>query len=383
MDWFYQLTSLATVYVVELNLSNMPSSHAVAQKDEKSPPKTPAKTREGDSISLKELAGHLGLSPTTLSLVLNKSPKAASIPEETKERIFAAALELKYRPNYLARSLRVQKTNTIGVIVPELSDGYSAMVLNGVEAALTTAEYFYLTASHLHKEDLLEKLPRVLAERQVEGIIAVDTPIRFEPTLPVVNVSGHDAIDGVTNVVLNHQHAAELGIGHLYNLGHRRIAVLKGQEFSSDTAVRWETIAAAAAKRNIPIDPRLTVQLLGDSPSPEVGYQAMKTLLASGESFTAVFAFNDISAIGAIRALDEMGLRVPADVSVLGFDDIYAAAFHNPALTTIRQPLFEMGSIAARTLLDRLSNGSDYSIPEEVSVEPTIIVRQSTARVSS
>ena len=108
----------------------------------------------------------------------------------------------------------------------------------------------------------------------------------------------------------------------------------------------------------------------------------MKTLLAGGESFSAVFTFNDISAIGAIRALDEMGLRVPADVSVLGFDDIYAAAFHNPALTTIRQPLFEMGSIAARTLLDRLSNGIDYSVPKEVSVEPTIIVRQSTARVS-
>lgn len=353
----------------------------MARKRLHKPENGPAEGQRGP-ISLKELASHLGLSPTTLSWVLNDAPAASSIPQETKDRVLSAAKEFNYKPNYLARSLRVQKTNTIGVIVPELSDGYSAMVLNGVEAALTTAEYFYLTASHLHKEDLLSKLPRVLVERQVEGIIAVDTPIRFEPTLPVVNVSGHDAIKGVTNVILNHQHAAELGIGHLYNLGHRRIAVLKGQDFSSDTTVRWETISAAAAKRNIPIDPRLTIQLLGDSPSPEVGYQAMKTLLASGEAFTAVFAFNDISAIGAIRALDEMGLRVPADVSVLGFDDIYAAAFHNPALTTIRQPLFEMGSIAAKTLLSRLSNEADAEIPEEVSVEPTIIVRQSTARAS-
>ncbi|MGD9629702.1 MAG: LacI family DNA-binding transcriptional regulator [Pyrinomonadaceae bacterium] len=349
--------------------------------DKKKPDPAPG-AREGDPISLKSLARHLGLSTTTLSLVLNESPQAASIPEETKKRIFDAARELKYRPNYLARSLRVQKTNTIGVIVPELSDGYSAMVLNGVESALTTAEYFYLTASHLHKEDLLEKLPRVLIERQVEGIIAVDTPIRFTPTIPVVNVSGHDAIDGVTNVVLNHEHAAELGVGHLYNLGHRRIAAIKGQEFSSDTLIRWETINAAAAKRGIPIAPDLTVQLLGDSPSPEVGYSAMKALLATGERFTAVFAFNDVSAIGAIRALGEMGLRVPSDVSVLGFDDIYAAAFHNPALTTIRQPLFEMGSIAAKTLLERLSTGSNGDVPREVRVEPTIIVRQSTARIS-
>lgn len=338
--------------------------------------------KKGDSVSLKDLALHLGLSTTTLSLVLNESPQADSIPADTKKRIFDGARELNYRPNYLARSLRVQKTNTIGVLVPELSDGYSAMVLNGVESALSSAEYFYLTASHLHREDLLKKLPRMLAERQVEGIIAVDTPIRFDPTFPVVNVSGHDEIDGVTNVVLNHQHAAELGVGHLYNLGHRRIAALKGQEFSSDTVIRWQTMNDAANKRGISLDPALTVQLEGDTPSPEVGYTAMKSLLASGERFTAVFAFNDISAIGAIRALEEMGLRVPADVSVLGFDDIYAAAFHNPALTTIRQPLFEMGSLAARTLLKRLGNESNGAIPKTVSVEPTIIVRQSTSRVS-
>ncbi len=333
-------------------------------------------------ISLKELADHLALSPTTLSWVLNDAPAASSIPQETKDRIRIAAREFNYKPNYLARSLRVQKTNTIGVIVPELSDGYSAMVLNGVESALATAEYLYLTGSHLHKPDLLEKLPQLLIERQVEGIIAVDTSIHFQPTLPVVNVSGHDDIDGVTNVVLNHRHAAELGIGHLYNLGHRRIAVIKGQEFSSDSNIRLENIQAAAAKRGIPIDPKLTVQLQGDSPSPEVGYTAVKSLLASGEDFTAVFAFNDISAIGAIRALTEMGLRVPEDVSVLGFDDVYAAAFHNPALTTIRQPLFEMGSIAAKALLERVANGVNGDVPREISVEPTIVVRQSTARIS-
>jgi len=344
---------------------------------------TARSSASGTSVSLKQLAAHLGLSTTTLSLVLNDAPSANSIPLETKERIFSAAKELNYRPNYLARSLRVQRTHTFGVIVPELSDGYSSMVLNGVESVLSREGYFYLTASHLHRPDLLEKLPRMLAERQVEGIIAVDTPIRFEPNLPVVNVSGHDEIDGVTNVVLNHRHAAELGIGHLYNLGHRRIAVIKGQEFSSDTDIRWNTINEAAAKRGIEIDPRLCTQLEGDSPSPEVGYQATKKLLVTGEKFTALFAFNDISAIGAIRALEEMGLRVPQDVSVLGFDDIYAAAFHNPALTTIRQPLFEMGSLAASTLLDALNRAPAENGPAILNVEPTLIVRQSTTRVTN
>jgi LacI family transcriptional regulator len=334
-----------------------------------------------DRVGLKQLAKHLKLSTTTLSLVLNDAPSAVSIPQETKDRIFKAARELNYQPNYLARSFRVQRTHTLGVIVPELSDGYSAMVLNGVEAELSKAGYFYLTASHLHREDLLQENPRLLIERRVEGIIVVDTPIRFDPVLPVVNVAGHEDIEGVTNVVLNHQHAAELAIGHLYNLGHRRIAVIKGQEFSSDTDIRWNTIHEAMHKRGVEIDPRLTVQMVEDSRSPEVGYAAMKTLLAVGERLTALFAFNDISAIGAIRALDEMGLGVPHDVSVMGFDDIYAAAYHNPALTTIRQPLFEMGRLAARTLLDRLSANGKARVLQTLDVEPELVVRKSTARV--
>ena len=341
-----------------------------------------SKKSDSRRIGLKQLAAHLGLSTTTLSMVLNESPTANSIPQETKDRIFTAAKEMNYRPNYLARSLRVQRTHTLGVIVPELSDGYSAMVLNGVEAVLEKAGYFYLTASHLHRPDLLEKHPQMLIERQVEGIIAVDTPIRFEPTLPVVNVSGHEEIEGVTNVILNHQSAAELGIGHLYDLGHRKIAVIKGQDFSSDTEIRWKTIAEAARKRGIPISLKLCAQLEGDSPSPEIGYLAMKKILSGGEKFTALFSFNDISAIGAIRALEESGLRVPTDVSVLGFDDIYAAAFHNPALTTIRQPLFEMGSLAAQTLLDKLNNEKQTEHQPVLSVEPTLIVRNSTAAVS-
>ena len=334
------------------------------------------------SISLKELAAHLGLSITSLSLVLNEKPGASSIPQETKDRIFEAAEKFNYRPNYFARSLRAQRSFTFGVIVPELSDGYSAMVLNGVEAALAKEGYFYITASHLHRDDLLKHNPQMLIERQVEGIIAVDTPIRFQTDLPIVTFSGHDEIAGVNNVILNHQHAAELGVGHLFTLGHRKIAFIKGQDFSSDTEIRWETITEAAQKRGIKLDKALIAQLEGDIPSPEIGYVAAKKILSNNKPFTALFAFNDISAIGAIRAIQEVGLRVPEDVSVLGFDDIYAAAFHNPALTTIRQPLFEMGKLAAQTLLKRLGQqNSGDDIPATLTAEPQLIVRDSTASV--
>src|SRR5215471_1579919 len=334
----------------------------------------------GRSVGLKSLAEHLGLSPTTVSLVLNGSPLASSIPQTTKDRIFAAAQALNYRPNFVARSLRAQRSYTLGILVPELSDGYSAMVLCGVEDYLLSRGFFYFVASHRHKAELIDKYPHMLLDRSVEGLIAVDTPVRYLASLPVVAVSRHDDLEGVTNIVLNHTRAAALALDYLTHHGHRNIAFIKGQVFSSDTEVRWKDIRDAARKLGLVIRPSLVAQLEGDSPSPELGYIAARRLLSSGESFTALFAFNDISAIGAIRALQEDGLRVPEDVSVVGFDDVYAAAFHNPALTTIRQPLWQMGKLAAETLLMRIANGPNAPYPKVLTVEPELVVRQSTAK---
>ncbi|HLA96049.1 MAG TPA: LacI family DNA-binding transcriptional regulator [Pyrinomonadaceae bacterium] len=338
----------------------------------------------GRGVTLKELADAVGLTPGTLSVVLNNTHRASTIPEETKERIFKAAKDLNYRPNYFARSLRANRSFTIGVIAAELSDGYCAMILNGIESGSTEQGYFYLNTSHLHREDLLKHNSQMLIQRQVEGIITIDTPIRFECDLPIVSIAGHEAIEGVTNVILNHQTAAEIGIEHLYSLGHRKIAVIKGQDFSSDTKIRWETIVQAARDRGIGIDEKLVVELEGINPSPEVGYVAARKLLANKRDFTAIFAFNDISAIGAIRALQEAGLRVPEDVSVLGFDDIYIAPYFQPSLTTIRQPLFEMGKLSAQTLLRNLSKiENKEEIPKIEMVEPELIVRNSTAKVNN
>ncbi|HWQ34468.1 MAG TPA: LacI family DNA-binding transcriptional regulator [Blastocatellia bacterium] len=331
-------------------------------------------------VSLKELAAHLGLSPTTLSLVLNDSPLARSIPAGTQQRIFEAAREFNYRPHFLARSLRAQRSFTLGVLVPELSDGYSAMVVNGIEEYLLREGYFYFVASHRHRRDLLDRYPKMLLERCVEGLIAVDTPYRQHLGIPVAAVSGHEDVPEVTNIVLNHKRAATLALEYLRQHGHERLAVIKGQDFSSDTRVRWEAIRMTAKRLGVLIHPKLAVPLEGDSPSPETGYVATQQLLATGEPFTALFAFNDISAIGAIRALREAGLNVPEDVSVVGFDDVDSASFHNPALTTVRQPLREMGRLAAETVLQRIANGPAAPYPELLMVEPELIIRQSTAK---
>src|SRR6266581_2522567 len=279
-----------------------------------------ARTPSGQSVSLKSLAEHLGLSQAAVSLVINRAPGAKSIPQRTQELIRKAARELNYRPNHLARSLRQQRSYTIGVVVPEISEGYAALVMSGIEDHL------------LH-----------LQQRAVEGLIAVDTAITGAAEVPLVAVSGHREVPGVTNIVLDHARAAALAMEHLTKLGHREISFIKGQAFSSDTAIRWESVRAAAEALGVTIKDGLVGQLEGESSSPELGYHVTKKLITSGEPFTALFAFNDISAIGAIQALREAGRQIPQDVSVVGFDDIQSAAFQNPALTTVRQPLREMG----------------------------------------
>jgi len=353
--------------------------HHIVMPRPKSGTASRAHKASGQGVSLKSLAEHLGLSQAAVSLVINRSPGAKSIPHRTQELIRKAARELNYRPNHLARSLRQQRSYTIGVVVPEISEGYAALVMSGIEDHLLREGYFYFVVSHRHRDELIEEYPLLLQQRAVEGLIAVDTAITSAAQVPTVAVSGHRELPGVTNIVLDHARAAALAMEHLTNLGHRQMAFIKGQAFSSDTAIRWESVRNAAQEVGVRINERLVGQLEGESSSPELGYQVAKKLLASGENFTALFAFNDISAIGAIQALREAGRRIPQDVSVVGFDDIQSAAFQNPALTTVRQPLREMGMLAAETLLRRISAPHEADYPKEIVVQPELICRASTA----
>jgi DNA-binding LacI/PurR family transcriptional regulator len=331
-------------------------------------------------VTLRTLADHLGLSPASISLVLNQAPAAEAIPKPTQERILAAARRFNYRPNTLAKSLRRQRSFTIGVMVPEISDGYASMVMSGIEDQLLQEGYLYFVASHRHKPDLIDEYPKLLLSRAVDGLIAVDTPCDRPLPVPVVAVSGHRHTEGVTNIVLNHERAAFVALEHLAALGHRRVAFIKGQAFSSDTAVRWRAIRAAAQRVGLSIESALVTQLEGDDPSPDLGYHTTRRLIEGGREFTALFAFNDISAIGAIRALREAGRRVPEDVSVVGFDDIQSAEFQNPGLTTVRQPLRQMGELAAQTILKRVEQRNGAGYPRTLSVDPELIVRGTTAR---
>ncbi len=315
-----------------------------------------------------------------MSAVLNDAPSARSIPQETKNRIHAAAKELNYRPNFFARTLRNKRTYTIGVIAEEIGDSYGSAIISGVEQYLRKHGYFFLTVAHRHDPELLSQYSRMLSERGVEGIITVDTTVHETPSLPTVAVAGHKKVKGVTNVILDHHSAAVLALTYLKELSHERIAFMKGNPLSSDSKDRWDAICEVAAQIGMKIDYELVVQIESQEATPMLGYPVAKQLLARGKPFTALFAYNDISAIGAIRVLQEQGLRVPQDVSVMGFDDIPAAAFYTPSLTTVRQPLNRMGEVAAQSLLERIEGKKEY--PSEIAIEPELVVRESTTKAS-
>src|SRR5882757_6444962 len=341
-----------------------------------SPPRKRSVPRNENKVTLKTIADHLGLTPGTVSAALNNSPAARSIPEHTKNRIIEAAQTLNYRPNFFARSLRLKRTYTIGVIAEEIGDAYGSMVISGIEEYLRKNNYFFLTVIHRHDPKLLQTYAQMLLTRGVEGFITTDTSLTEKLALPTVAVAGHQRVDGLTNIILDHTHAARLALEHLRDLGHEDIAFIKGQTMSSDSTVRWNAICEVAQQFGIRIRPELTIQLEGFDSTPGIGFYLTKQLLARKHPFTALFAYNDIAAIGSIWAFHEAGLRVPEDVSVVGFDDIPGAAYANPGLTTVRQPLIKMGQIAAQTVVDLIEGRGEY-VPE-IAIEPEFVIRQST-----
>src|SRR5438034_685880 len=207
--------------------------------------------RSEPKVTLKTIADHLGLTPGTVSAALNNSPAARSIPEHTKNRIIEAAQALNYRPNFFARTLRLRRTYTIGVIAEEIGDAYGALVISGIEEYLRKNNYFFLTVIHRHDPKLLQTYAQMLLTRGVEGFITTDTSLSEKLGLPTVAIAGHARVEGVTNIVLDHKRAAHLALVHLKSLGHEEIAFIRGQTMSSDSTVRWDAICEAAQELGI------------------------------------------------------------------------------------------------------------------------------------
>lgn len=344
------------------------------------PPKR-VSPRNESKVDLKMLSQHLGLSHTTISLVLNDAPHAQRLSPATRDRVRKAAEEFGYKPNYFARSLSGKRSKMVGVLAPDFGEGYDSLVLSGIERCLLRNGYMYFVSSHLWSEDVLRRSLDALQERGAEGLLLLNTPYHPSRRLPAVSVGSALGVTDVPAVTIDNDHGMRLTFQHLVGLGHTKFAVLKGHEYSADTEFRWEATMRVAEECGVHLDSRLVAQLeridMEATGSIEEGYLCAETLLRKRIPFTALICFNDMSACGAMNAVRDFGLRVPEDVSVMGFDDISLAKVVYPALTTIRQPLQEMGQLAAERLIALIEKSS---IPaNSLCVQPVLVVRASTA----
>jgi LacI family transcriptional regulator len=324
----------------------------------------------------KAVAERVGVSVTTVSRVL--SGRADAIPQETQDRVRAAAAELRYRPNSLARALRKGSTQTIGLIVPDISDTYFHQVARGVEDIAQAAGYMVIFCNTDRLASREQSCLDLLEDKRVDGIIFCGGGIDEEkhlsgrdwPAAGVVAIGPH--VVDVPSVRADDAAAIECAVEHLAETGRRRILCVAGQPDWLITRRRLDGYWAAVDRLGLDGDPRLV--RYGGFASVH-GHDAVTQARASGIGFDSVLAFDDYAALGALQALREAGLQVPGDVAILGCDDIPFAALACPSLTSIRFPTYEFGTTAARMLLDIL-NGKQTKHVVEFPYE--LCVRDST-----
>jgi len=347
-------------------------------------------SRKFGHVTLQDVASACGFAVSTVSIVLSEAPLSQNVSVATRKHIRSTAQRLGYYPDAYARSLRRQKSQTVGILAYDLSDPFCIPTVRGMQEGLQQAHYLPLLIDAQAQRGLFDGYLQMILERRAEGVIVMASWV-FEETnlladieknhVPVVIVGRDLTARGITSVLVDNEAGGALAMRHLLQLGHRKIAVIRGPEELFDSELRWAGIQRAAAEGGVALDPRVVVRLPGlvDPTSGfEGGLRLSQQMLASGCKFTAVLAFDDLTALGVVRGLSTAGLRVPEDCSVLGFDDVMPAAVATPGITTIRQPLKEMGLQAAKWMLESLE-GKVKQAPLIHTATPELIVRMSTS----
>lgn len=343
-------------------------------------------------VTIKDVARESGFAPTTVSVVLNDAPLARHIPPATQRRIRAAAAKLNYRPNAYARSLRSNRSHVIGVVVFDITDAYCGSILQGMENRLNGSPYLMMLADTQNDLARFQRSMGMLFDRRIEGLIAVANSLSLEidvltalktPTIPIVVIGRDPQEEVMSAVVVNNKTGGRLALQHLYELGHRRIAFIKGPKMLVDSAERWSGIVAFARDAGLPIDRALVLELPQANSSYQQGVELGLQLARRRRPPTAVLAFDDLTAFGVIRAMNSCARRVPADCSVIGFDDVAMAACYNPPLSTVRQPMTELGALSVELLMQAIQSGLSKTPIEtrRLRVEPELVARASTAPV--
>ncbi|MGZ5546288.1 MAG: LacI family DNA-binding transcriptional regulator [Limisphaerales bacterium] len=339
--------------------------------------------------TIRDVAGESGFSITTVSMVLNDGPAAGRISPRTRAHIWKVAKRMGYRPNLFARSLRSQRSQTVGVVVFDITDAYCTQILRGIENHLHSAGYFPITTDLQNDRSQFQRCLDLLLARRVEGVIVIANPVHVDVDLlseharrdiPAV-VIGRELNRGpVSSIVVDNEAGTRQVLQHLYELGHNRIAFIKGPKILVDSQQRWRGLEICARDVGLKMDPNLVVEIKGRNSTYVEGCELTDELMRRGHDFSALVAFDDLTACAAIRSLTKAGRRVPLDCSVVGFDDLPASAFYNPPLTTVHQQLEMQGSLGAEIVAEliRASVEKRSLVTKHNKVAPKLMVRDST-----
>nr|MBC7243888.1 LacI family DNA-binding transcriptional regulator [Chloroflexota bacterium] len=329
-------------------------------------------------VSIKEVAKAAGVSHSTVSRALRDSPL---VNDETKRRIRRLAEEMGYVPSGVARGLVTQSTRTIGLVVTTIADPFVAEIVRGVEELALDHGYSVFLCNSNAQPQREVAVVRLLHENRVDGVIVTSSrvgdlylPLLEEMKVPVVLINNQRAGRYVWSVATDNVHGGCLATEYLIELGHRRIGYIGGSPEVSSNRDRLHGYRQALKSHRIRYDPRLVTSGNGRMEGGQTGVQS---LLSLPQPPTAIFCYNDMTAIGALRALKEARVHVPQDMSVIGFDDIALAAYVDPSLTTVAQPKHEMGQLAMRMLLELLSGKKDV---HNIVLQGELIVRASCTR---
>ncbi len=349
--------------------------------------------RKSGHVTLLDIAQACGYSVSTVSIVLSEAPLSQNVAASTREQIRNMARHLGYHPDAYARSLRRRRSQTIAVLAYDLSDPFCIPIVHGIQAGLHPASYMPLLVDAQTQRRLFDNYLRMILERRAEGVIVIASWIFQETNLlddieknqvPIVIVGRDLTNRNVSSLLVDNEAGGALAMRHLIELGHRRIAIVRGPEELFDTELRWAGVQRAAAEAGVKIDSKLVYQLpnITDAISGfEGGLHFANEMLASKRPFTAVLAFDDLTALGVVRGLNAAGLKVPEDCSVVGFDDVLPAAVATPGITTVHQPLKEMGLLASEWTLQAI-NAREQQSEKPVQLynaPPELIVRMSTS----
>lgn len=347
--------------------------------------------------TIVDVARASGFSASTVSIVLNEAPLSRYVAAGTKERIRTVAGNLGYRPDASARSLRSRRSHTIGIMVSDISDPFCTLILQGIEKSLQPTTYLPVIMIAHNRREQFERHIELMLSRRVEGLVLVANWLFGEFDLladieknqiPTIGVGRDLTASGIRSLQVDNEAGGYAAARHLYELGHREIVVLRGPSELSDSDRRWQGIQRFAGEAGLSLPTRRVARLapaVDPTSGFEEGFRLITAMIDRGVKFTAVLAFDDLTALGAIRVLHHSGRRVPDDCSVIGFDDVPLAALSTPALTTIRQPMEQMGSLAAEWVLESLKQqhaGTEASLPKGILhlLPPELVLRESTER---